>query len=156
MADLKETDSTPTPIEAPVIADVPDTKKKAPKPRKARASPRQPKAKGVAKASVQQSQPDAPAKKPRKVHSEQERAQILARIDKALGRKGAVKKAVITEAGISEQTYYQWKKAAASPRASDDLKDLVALEDENKRLKSLLAQRLRRENAELKKKLGLS
>jgi putative transposase len=35
------------------------------------------------------------------------------------------------------------------------LKDLLALEEENKRLKNLLAERLRKENAELRKKLGL-
>lgn len=39
---------------------------------------------------------------------------------------------------------------------SGDLRDLVALEEENKRLKNLLADRLRKENAELKKKLGLA
>ncbi|WP_348524771.1 hypothetical protein [Mesorhizobium huakuii] len=39
---------------------------------------------------------------------------------------------------------------------SGDLRDLVALEEENKRLKNLFADRLRKENAELKKKLGLA
>jgi putative transposase len=36
------------------------------------------------------------------------------------------------------------------------LKDLLALEEENKRLKKMLAERLRKENAELKNKLGLA
>ncbi|WP_245269046.1 transposase [Mesorhizobium sp. WSM2561] len=40
------------------------------------------------------------------------------------------------QAGISEQTYYHWKKAAAPSAASDERMDLVALEKENKRLKS--------------------
>lgn len=62
---------------------------------------------------------------------------------------------MVKQAGISEQTYYLWKKAAAPAADSDGLKDLVALEEENKRLKSLLADRLRKENAELKKRLGL-
>jgi len=57
--------------------------------------------------------------------------------------------------GVSEQTYYQWKKAAEIAAPTDDLKDLLALEEENKRLKRQLAERLRQENAELKKKLGL-
>ncbi|MFU0507363.1 transposase [Pseudaminobacter sp. NGMCC 1.201702] len=58
-------------------------------------------------------------------------------------------------AGISEQTYYQWKKSAAPASTNGDLKDLLALEEENVRLKKLLAERLREENAELKKRLGL-
>jgi putative transposase len=36
------------------------------------------------------------------------------------------------------------------------IKDLLALEEENKRLKKMLAERLRKENAELKNKLGLA
>ena len=59
------------------------------------------------------------------------------------------------QAGISEQTYYQWKKAADAAAAPADLNDLLALEEENKQLKRQLADRLRQENAELKKKLGL-
>lgn len=90
----------------------------------------------------------------RKVYSESERAQKLSQIQKSTG-DGATLKSAIKQAGISEQTYYLWKKAAAPAPQSDDLKDLLALEEENKRLKSLLAQRLRKENAELKKKLGL-
>lgn len=53
-------------------------------------------------------------------------------------------------------TYYYWKRAAAPSSDSGDLRDLVALEEENKRLKNLLADRLRKENAELKKRLGLA
>jgi hypothetical protein len=36
------------------------------------------------------------------------------------------------------------------------LKDLVALDEEKKRLKMMLAERLHKENAELKNKLGLA
>ena len=97
---------------------------------------------------------DVPAKVGRKTYSDRERAQILSQIEKATN-DGSTLKSAIEQAGISEQTYYVWKRAAAPAPQSDDLKDLVALEEENKRLKSLLAQRLRKENAELKKKLGL-
>ncbi|MES4992382.1 transposase [Phyllobacterium sp. 22229] len=89
----------------------------------------------------------------RKVYSSRERAAKLDEIEKSIAGGGSVKSAT-KRAGISEQTYYQWKKATR-PSDGDDLKDLVALEEENKRLKSLLAQQLRRENAELKRKLGL-
>ena len=78
---------------------------------------------------------------------------MLALIQKSISG-GASHKSAVKQAGISEQTYYQWKKAALPASVGDDLKDLVALEEENKRLKSLLAERLRKENAELKRKLG--
>ncbi|MCP8894697.1 hypothetical protein KYK29_07120 [Shinella daejeonensis] len=46
--------------------------------------------------------------------------------------------------------------AAEKPAPTGDgLKDLLALEAENERLKKMLADWLRKENAELKKKLGL-
>ncbi|HSQ13467.1 MAG TPA: transposase, partial [Candidatus Deferrimicrobium sp.] len=64
-------------------------------------------------------------------------------------------KSSVRQAGISEQTYYQWKRAVAPKLESGELKDLVALEEENTRLKGLFAERLRKENAELKRKLGL-
>ncbi|WP_245442633.1 transposase, partial [Mesorhizobium hawassense] len=97
----------------------------------------------------------APVRPGRKIYSEQERAQKLAQIEKSVNG-GATLKSAVKQAGTSEQTYYQWKKKARLPAtAGDDLKDLVALEEENKRLKNMLAERLRKENAELKKRLGL-
>lgn len=47
-------------------------------------------------------------------------------------------------------------KTVVSVPTGGELKDLVALEAENERLKKLLAERLRKENAELKKKFGLA
>ncbi|RWE62087.1 MAG: hypothetical protein EOS62_31465, partial [Mesorhizobium sp.] len=44
----------------------------------------------------------------------------------------------------SEQTYHHRKKAAAPSSEGSDLKGLVALEEENKKLKNLLPQRLRK------------
>ncbi|EHK54859.1 transposase [Allomesorhizobium alhagi] len=78
---------------------------------------------------------------------------MLGQIEKSIGRGESVKNAT-SRAGISEQTYYQWKKSAAPASDGGDLKGLLALEEENARLKKLLADRLRKENAELKKKLG--
>lgn len=90
----------------------------------------------------------------RRTYSPNERAKKLADIETAIVRGDSVK-AAAKQAGISEQTYYQWKKAAEPLTQSDGLKDLLALEEENRRLKNLLAERLRKENSELKKKLGL-
>ncbi|ASY60887.1 hypothetical protein SJ05684_a40180 (plasmid) [Sinorhizobium sojae CCBAU 05684] len=39
--------------------------------------------------------------------------------------------------------------------AGDDLADLIQLEKENLRLRNLLSDKLRAENAELRKRLGL-
>lgn len=99
--------------------------------------------------------PPEPVKARRKTYSDMERTQKLREIGAAIG-SGKSSKDAVAKAGISEQTYYLWKKSATSITESGDLKDLVALEEENERLKKLLAERLRRENADLKRKLGLA
>jgi putative transposase len=88
----------------------------------------------------------------RKIYTETERAK--ARRDRKEDRTGESIKAAVKKAGISEQTYYQWKKAAGQTIPSDELKDLLKLEEENTRLKKLLADRLRNENAEHRKARG--
>lgn len=135
-------------------AETNEVKKKAPRPRKAKAQPKRPAAKEAAKPMISASEPPVRGKTPRKTYSDKERTQKLGQIEKSIGRGESVKSAT-REVGISEQTYYQWKKTATPASEGGDLKDLLALEEENKRLKSLLAERLRKENAELKKKLGL-
>lgn len=47
------------------------------------------------------------------------------------------------------------KKAAAPVAALDDIADLIQLEEENKKLRKSLADKLRAENADLRKRLGL-
>jgi putative transposase len=94
------------------------------------------------------------AKTGRKFHSARERAEKLAQIAKAI-KRGEPLKSAVKQAGISEPTYYQWKKAGTPATGRNELTDLLALENENKRLKSMLAERLRKENEELKRKLGL-
>lgn len=94
----------------------------------------------------------------RKTYSPKERAQKLDEIQKLIKGGDSVKNAA-KKIGVSEQTYYQWKKPAAKKADSgggSDLTDLVKLEQENARLKKLLAERLRQENTDLKKKLGIS
>jgi putative transposase len=159
MADLKETEANQAPAEVPVKEQTPDRKEKAPKPRKrtgqqagalrtraAKSAPQVSSSKAVASPKVRTA---------RKTYSEKERAQKLREIEKQIGRGESIK-AAVQKAGISEQTYYQWKKAAGQTTQSDGLKDLVKLEEENARLKKLLADRLRKENAELRTKLGLA
>jgi putative transposase len=157
MADLKETEANQAPAEVPVKEQTPDIKQKAPKPRKRtgqqKGAVRTKAAKSGQQASSSKAVASPTARIARKTYSETERAQKLGEIEKQIGRGESVK-AAVQKAGISEQTYSRWKKVAGQPTQSDELKDLVKLEEENARLKKLLADRLRKENAELRKKLG--
>lgn len=100
---------------------------------------------------------EAPQKRRR--YSEAERADKLTAIDAAIG-KGTTLKAAAKSAGVTDQTYYQWKKAAKAPvtakpeTASIAFADLAELEAENQRLRTLLAEKLRTENEELRKRIG--
>lgn len=136
----------------------------AAKPEKAKETPRKTATKRRARSAKAEPPPaataaaEAPAGKgraTRKVHSDSERAQKLGVIESLLARGRSTLKDAVKKAGISEQTYYQWKKAAEKASQPDDLRELVKLEEENLRLKKLLADRLRSENAELRKRLGL-
>ncbi|MET3791416.1 transposase [Aquamicrobium terrae] len=145
-------DASPAPAPSPA-------KKRAPR---KRAAPKAQKSQPAVKRAAKKAAPapavePAKARKTRKVYSDKERTQKLGEIDKSISRGTSTRNAV-KEAGISEQTYYQWKRSAAAPAAATGghLKDLLALEQENERLKKQLAERLRKENAELKKKLGLA
>lgn len=158
MADFKETDANEAPA-VPVKEQTPDTKEKAAKPRKRtgkqEGAVRTRAAKSAQQASSSKAVASPTVRTARKIYSEKERGQKLGEIEKQIGRGESIKGAV-QKAGISEQTYYQWKKAAGQTKPSDELKDLVRLEEENARLKTLLADRLRKENADLRKKLGLA
>ena len=156
MADPQQTEASQAVTEAPAKAEPVEARKKAPRQKPAaKAQPKRSAAKETARAAISEPVSPAPAKIPRKIYSEKERAQKLAQIEKSIAG-GASSKSAVSQAGISEQTYYQWKKAAAPASESDELKDLVALEEENKRLKKMLAEHLRKENAELKSRLGLA
>ncbi|WP_026622804.1 putative transposase (plasmid) [Ensifer sp. WSM1721] len=134
-----------------------DAEVKAPTTRKPR-SPRPP------KAAAEPAQSKTAGAK-RRGYTEQEKSERLRLIETHVSEGGTLKDA-IKSAGISEQTYYHWKDAAKPVAqkgtkntkplpAGDDLADLVQLEEENQRLRKLLAEKLRAENAELRKRLGL-
>ncbi|WP_287104223.1 transposase [Mesorhizobium sp.] len=152
---LMAAESEETATEPAVSVVTPDAKRKTQRSRKAKAEPRaRARKNGPDTGSSTGEAPAAAVRTGRKVYSEKERAQKLDLIASSISG-GATLKSAVKQAGISEQTYYHWKKAAAPSATSDELTDLLALENENKRLKSLLAERLRKENAELKRKLGL-
>jgi putative transposase len=103
-----------------------------------------------------------PNAKPRR-YSEQERIEKLKGIETQVTEAKGTLKDAIKGAGISEQTYYQWKRSVKPVdqreekllSAGDELADLVQLEAENQRLRKRLAEKLRAENTELRKRLGL-
>lgn len=118
---------------------------------------------------------EEPATRKIKRHTAAERAEKLQRIEEALANGGVSLKAAVEAVGVSDQTYYQWKRAdkpahvapaaatAPSPPASaapaslgNELAELIKLEEENQRLRQLLGEKLRAENAELRRRLEMS
>lgn len=103
--------------------------------------------------------PAKPGKVKSRGLSDEEKAERVSQIDAKVG-SGETLKAAVKEAGISDQTYYQWKKAVApSPESpiqgDDELAEFIQLEEENRRLRKLLAEKLRAENADLRRRLGV-
>ncbi|WP_273795031.1 transposase [Brucella intermedia] len=177
MADEPITDANPAITEtnaAEPIGDKPKTrsprKKNAPKSKEAETVS----APAATKVGVRSSKtPPAAAKsegaatkstdRKRSKYTPAQRASILASVEKATKGGKTTLKAALQQAEVSEQTYYNWKNAAAkktsvpSTRPSDDdLATLVALEAENLKLRKELASKLRSENEELRKRLGLT
>jgi putative transposase len=118
-------------------------------------------AKAVKAASMAEPATLPPLERKRNKYTPAQRASILASIEKATKGGKSTLKVALQQAEVSEQTYYNWKNAAAKHRpvsstglSSDDLSSLVALEAENLKLRKELAAKLRAENEELRKRLG--
>lgn len=91
--------------------------------------------------------------------SDVEKLEKIGQIDAQVAG-GETLKAAVRNAGISDQTYYQWKKATAQVPAAavsedNEFAEFIQLEEENRRLRKLLAEKLRAENADLRKRLGM-
>lgn len=95
----------------------------------------------------------------RRRYTEAERSELLKDIQTKIGG-GATLKAAVQSVGVTEQSYYQWKRAEKTGQSvaptSDDIAfaDLDKLEAENQRLRTLLGQQLRAENEKLRKRLS--
>ncbi|MEJ5023092.1 transposase [Ochrobactrum vermis] len=158
-----------TPVEVRTAEPVSTTKKtraprkKAePKPVKAAAAPAAKTTRVAAKSAPIEAEP--PTRTIKKYTPEQ-RASILAAVERATKGGKTTLKAALQQLEVSEQTYYNWKNAAGKTAlvaakaktkagASDDLKALIALEAENLKLRQELAAKLRAENEELRRRLG--
>ena len=120
--------NTITPDDAPAVAETPVVPKKERKPRAKRAI-----------ASVDTATEFAPPAKQRR-----------GRKAKPTEEAAPAKRAPVKRTPKAEQT------APAVPvPASDEMADLLQLEEENQRLRTLLAEKLRAENADLRKRLKL-
>ncbi|MBY5766695.1 transposase [Rhizobium leguminosarum] len=104
-----------------------------------------------------------PAKPKVRGLSDQEKLEKIRQIEAQMAG-GATLKDAVKSAGISDQTFYLWKKAliqsvasgSAAPLSMDDeLAEFIQLEEENRRLRGLLSEKLRAENANLRKRLGI-
>ncbi|WP_315921266.1 transposase [Mesorhizobium sp. SP-1A] len=90
-----------------------------------------------------------------------DRSKILDKIASLTENGKHTLKKALQQAGISKRTYYTWKKDA--PRVEAPAKvnpemslseEIVQLEAENKRYRKMLADKLRVENADLRKRLA--
>ncbi|WP_087003291.1 transposase [Rhizobium sullae] len=147
----------------PVAAvETPEAEAKTPAAKKQK-SPQRPKtavepARSESKTTAAKSQVTKP-----RAYSEQEKIGKLKLIETAVTKGKSTLKDAIKTAGISEQTYYNWKRTATPvvqrnekpAPAGDELADLVQLEEENQKLRKRLAEKLRVENTQLRKRLGL-
>ncbi|MBY3425010.1 transposase [Rhizobium laguerreae] len=104
-----------------------------------------------------------PAKPKVRGLSDQDKLQKIREIEAQMAG-GATLKDAVKSAGISDQTFYLWKKAvvqsvapisAAPVSVDDELAEFIQLEEENRRLRRLLSEKLRAENANLRKRLGI-
>ncbi len=99
-----------------------------------------------------------PAKPKVRGLSDQDKLEKIREIEAQMAG-GATLKDAVKIAGISDQTFYLWKKAVVQSVApvsvDDELTEFIQLEEENRRLRRLLSEKLRAENANLRKRLGI-
>uniref|UniRef100_UPI003100C1A9 SyrB-like regulator n=1 Tax=Neorhizobium sp. EC2-8 TaxID=3129230 RepID=UPI003100C1A9 len=130
-----------------------DAPAKTPAPKKQRAPRRQ---KAVAEATVAASVAKTPkVSRTRRKRGEQAVEAKLSPEETQGTAKNAPKEAV-KNTGRKRAPKQTVQTAKPAVPALDDMADLVQLEEENKRLRKTLADKLRTENADLRKRLGLA
>ncbi|GAJ95606.1 MULTISPECIES: transposase [Rhizobium] len=96
--------------------------------------------------------------------SNQEKLEMIGQVEAQVAG-GVILKDAVKIVGISNQTYYQWKRAMVQPvsqrpavsvSGDDELAEFTQLEEENRRLRKLLSEKLRAENSDLRKRLGMN
>ena len=130
----------------------------------ARAAPAQ--RKRAARPTARQAEESKSSSSGPKRRTDEDRLEMLKAIEAQVAG-GVTLKDAVKNVGISDQTYYQWKKAAApadehakskrqtTVSAIDELAEFTKLDEENRRLRKQLSDKLRAENVELRRRLGL-
>src|SRR5262245_48376400 len=115
MANPNQTEPNQTQTEVPASEPTSEIEKKAPKPKKATVqrgrAARTRSARSDTPSSSHEAVVSPAVRTARKTYSIEERTQKLGEIEKQISRGESIRNA-IKKAGISEQTYYQWKRAA--------------------------------------------
>ncbi|WFU06975.1 SyrB-like regulator (plasmid) [Rhizobium sp. CB3171] len=136
------------------ITDMADTNipAKTPAPKKQRA-PRRPKVAAEAAGNTQVAKP-AKAPRGRRKRSEQPADTKSEPVEMQVADISVKER---TKDTAAKSTAQQSEQKVTTPvvSARDEMADLIQLEEENKRLRKLLAEKLRAENADLRKRLGL-
>lgn len=119
---------------------------KAPAPKKQRAPRRR-------KAAAEETVIASPAKAEKLPQSRRKRGEQAAEAKQVPAQ--IVGKGTRNSAGPKKTPKQAAQTAKAPASAADEMADLIQLEQENKRLRKTLADKLRAENADLRKRLGL-
>ncbi|AGB73457.1 MULTISPECIES: hypothetical protein [Rhizobium] len=124
---------------------------KTPAPKKQRA-PRRPKATAEAAGTTQVGKP---AKAPRGRRKRSDQAADTKSQPVEMQVADISVKEPIKDTAAKRPAQQSVQKGTTAISARDEMADLLQLEEENKRLRNLLAEKLRAENADLRKRLGL-
>ena len=139
-------------IAAVAEADTPVT---APATKKQRAPRRQKEAVEPVRATSKATTAKSPTVNPGK-RDKQDRTGKLKRVEAQVTDGTSTPKDATKSTGRQKAAKPVEQTAKTSVSAIDEMADLVQLEEENKRLRKTLAEKLRAENAELRKRLGLN
>lgn len=146
---------------APAIVVAEDaTAAKAPEAKKRKAPGRQ---KAAAQTALPTKTPAPKATGAKTRYSWEDKVEKLKLIEARIADGAGTLKDAVKSVGISEQTYYNWKSSVKPVNATvvdpvqngDEFAELMQLEAENQRLRKLLSERLRAENSDLRRRLGL-
>lgn len=130
---------TVTTTDAPAVVETPIAPKKQRKPRAKRGAPEAVSVDAAAESAIASTDAAGKQKRGRKV--------------KPFDNAGSAKRAPVKRAPKAAQTAPAVPTAVEA--ASDEMADILQLEEENQRLRRLLAEKLRAENVDLRKRLKL-
>ncbi|MFT4182445.1 MAG: SyrB-like regulator [Rhizobium sp.] len=118
-------------------------------------APKKPRAPRRRKAAVEETVVASPAKAEKLPRGRKKRGEQAVDVKPAPAKVEAAGKGTKKSAAVKKTPKQAAQTAKAPVSAADEVADLIQLEQENKRLRKTLADKLRAENADLRKRLGL-